>query len=121
MSNKNKLDLLLREVADRYSQENFYKIKTFLENLEMTTATGATGPQGPAGPKGDPGTAGVSYTFTQNTPLSSWVVNHNLGFYPTVEIFTLGGAEVNADVLHTSANQTIITFAAPFAGFARFV
>jgi hypothetical protein len=64
--------------------------------------------------------SGVSFTFTQNSPLSTWIVNHNLGFNPSVQIFTFGGQKVVADVINITLNQTIINFISPFEGTARF-
>lgn len=72
--------------------------------------------QGPPGPPG-----GARYMHHQATPSSTWIVNHGLGVIPVVQVLTEGGEEVEAYVLHTSPNQTIIQFAVPMKGFARFV
>jgi len=61
-----------------------------------------------------------NFQFTQSTPISPWNVNHNLGYRPTVAIYNPGGKEVMAEVLHISANQTMIYFDLPFSGFATF-
>ena len=74
---------------------------------------------GPQGPKGDPGQSGAGFTFTQPTPALSWTINHNLGFRPSVELLSIGGAEIEGDVVHTSLNQCIATFLVPVAGSAR--
>ncbi len=58
--------------------------------------------------------------FYFNTPLLVWTINHNLGFRPAVEVFSVGGAEIDAAVLHTSVNQTVISFSTATAGSARF-
>jgi hypothetical protein len=63
--------------------------------------------------------AGAGYTHTQGSAASTWTVNHNLGFRPDVTIYSAGGREVEADVLHLNNNQTEIYFAAPFSGTAR--
>lgn len=76
---------------------------------------------GATGPAGADGSAAASFEFPQVSPASTWTINHNLGFRPTVGVFSAGGMEVEADVLHTTLNQTVITFNAPFAGFARLV
>ena len=52
-----RLDLLIREVEDQHAQENFYRIKNYIDNL---TLTGGVGPQGPAGPPGADGAPGTS-------------------------------------------------------------
>ena len=77
---------------------------------------GPTGPQGPAGPAGAGG-----FDHTQATPASEWVVNHNLGFRPSVEILNAGGSEVEAEVLHMSVNQVRLYFTMALAGSARCV
>jgi hypothetical protein len=52
-----RLDLLFREVQDLAAQENFYRIKAYIDNL---SSNGIAGPQGPPGPAGPPGTVGVA-------------------------------------------------------------
>lgn len=61
----------------------------------------------------------TEFEFIQSTASNTWTINHNLGFKPTVTVFSVGGLEVEADVQHTSVNQTIIYFNNPFAGSAR--
>lgn len=52
-----RLDLLIREVKDPHAQENFWRLKRILEDLELSGGiTGPPGPQGPAGPAGPSGT-----------------------------------------------------------------
>lgn len=60
-----------------------------------------------------------TYDHSQPTPASTWTINHNLGFKPSVDVFDAGSREVNVEVLHTSVNQTLVLFVAPNAGFAR--
>lgn len=59
------------------------------------------------------------FLFNQPSPLSVWVINHNLGFKPSVELFNTGSQEIDGDVVNTSNNQTIVSFTTPVAGFAR--
>lgn len=68
---------------------------------------------------GGGGGSGLSYLHTQSSPSSVWTINHNLGIRPSVELFTVGGAEFDADVQHTSINQTVVTLVAPLSGSAR--
>lgn len=63
----------------------------------------------------------AAYTHTQSSAASTWTINHNLGYNPIVQVFTSGGVEVIADVVHTSPNQTVIYFSAPTSGFARMI
>lgn len=60
--------------------------------------------------------AGLSYLHTQSAAAATWTVNHNLGVRPAVSVRSPGGVEVEAEVAHTSANQCVVTFAAPYTG-----
>lgn len=62
----------------------------------------------------------LRYVHQQTVASTVWIVNHNMGFYPTVHVFSPGQVEVEADVRHMDTNQTQIFFAAPYAGFATF-
>lgn len=66
------------------------------------------------------GAGSPNFVHTQASAATSWTVNHNLGFRPAVEVFSVGGAEIDAEVLHTSVNQTVISFSTSTAGSARF-
>lgn len=66
------------------------------------------------------GAGSPNFIHTQGSAATSWTVNHNLGFRPAVEVFSAGGAEVDAEILHTSLNQTVISFNAAVTGSARF-
>ena len=70
------------------------------------------------GQQGANGTA-VAFIFTQSVAASTWIINHNLGFKPTVSLYTQGNHEMEGDILHTSDNQVMVYFAAAIAGFAR--
>lgn len=60
-----RLDLLIREVKDPHAQENFWRLKRILEDLDLNGMAGGVGPQGPAGPAGPQGPAGTTtVTFT---------------------------------------------------------
>jgi len=63
----------------------------------------------------------AGYSFVQNSPVLTWTINHNLGFNPTVELFTVGGVQMFAEVTHVSINQTVINFTVATAGTARLV
>ena len=60
------------------------------------------------------------YEHTQASASATWVVNHNLGFYPTVHIYSAGRVEVEADYVHNSVNQTTINFNTARTGIAVF-
>jgi hypothetical protein len=63
--------------------------------------------------------SGDGYEHVQASASDTWLINHNLGYNPAVELLTVGGNEFEADVLHTSVNQTIVYIAIPIAGKAR--
>lgn len=60
-----------------------------------------------------------AFTFNQPTPSSTWVINHNLGFKPDVALFTLDDIEFEANVMHITVNQTVVSMNVPYAGYAR--
>jgi hypothetical protein len=72
------------------------------------------GPQGPGG-------SGSAFTFTQASAATTWTINHNLGVRPVVTVLSVGGMEVEAEVTHTSINQTVVNFVTATAGTARLV
>lgn len=76
---------------------------------------GAQGPAGPPGASGD-----FSYDHTQSSASAQWIVNHNAGFRPDVEVRNSAGGVVGAEVLHVNVNQTWIMFSAPQIGSAHF-
>lgn len=63
----------------------------------------------------------VGYPFTQVSPSALWIINHNLGYRPTVAIFRDGVTPVEALVSHPSANQTRINFLTAISGTARLI
>lgn len=71
----------------------------------------------PSMPQTGPG--GASYVHTQGSAAATWTINHNLGFRPSVELFDAGGAEIEAEVIHASVNQTLVYLSTPTAGSAR--
>jgi hypothetical protein len=83
------------------------------DSIEIVISPAEPGPPGPPGP------ASASFEFAQADPLVEWVINHNLGFRPTVTTFDQGGNAVIAAVRHVSPNQCRISFVLPTAGRAR--
>ncbi len=65
--------------------------------------------------------AQMTYTHTQSTGSTAWVVKHNLGYNPIVRVFDSTGTEVQpASIIHDSIFQTTIQFSSSFTGTARF-
>ena len=80
--------------------------------VTVTTA----GPQGPGG-----GGAGAAYVHTQASPATTWTINHNLGFRPSVELLDSGSQEIDGDIAHPTTNQTVVTLNPATAGLARLI
>lgn len=70
--------------------------------------------QGPAGASG----SGVVPPFQFLTATQIWVINHNLNRRPLIGVFSVGGIEMMAEVIHISANQVQVIFDNPVAGYA---
>lgn len=85
---------------------------TTVVTVPVTNTVTATtvGPQGPAG---------VGYLHQQTSSSTTWVINHNLGFRPAIELFDSGSQEIDGDVAHPSVNQAIITLSPATTGTAR--
>ena len=79
-------------------------------------ARGSTGLPGPPGPSGATG-----FNYTQSAPSMLWTINHNLGYKPAVDLSTVGGVAMMAEVIHVSNNQAQVGFTTPPSGSARLV
>jgi hypothetical protein len=60
-----------------------------------------------------------TFDFTQEQPSDEWLIVHNLGFYPSVELFSSSRAEIDGDVVHVNVNSLRVFFNLPITGFAR--
>lgn len=67
---------------------------------------------------GDPVNLGGTYTHTQDVASSTWVINHNLDFYPNIEIINSAGVSVVGEYQFVNPNVVVATFTDPFAGKA---
>lgn len=86
----------------------------------MDIAGGYSGGGGTGGGgTGGGGTTQAEYTHYQTTPSTTWIINHNLGRYPSIQVMSVGGIEFIADIQHTSTNQSIITLSSAVAGIAQ--
>lgn len=66
-----------------------------------------------------PGAGATAYVHNQVTPATTWIVNHNFGFWPIVEVINSAGEEIIAEVIHTSFNQARVYWAQPQVGLVR--
>lgn len=72
------------------------------------------------GPRGPEGAAGGANSITWRPPsaLETWIIPHNLGHYPTVQIFDVDGAEIGAAISQLDVNTLSISFGVPMSGMA---
>lgn len=59
-----------------------------------------------------------NYVFTQSSPATQWVIQHNLNKYCMVKIFDDSNNEVFADINYVDGNNLIIVFTRPISGKA---
>lgn len=70
------------------------------------------------GVRGPAGTA-AGFNFTQASPANEWIMNHNLGYKPAIDLFTVGGVQFVAEIVHIDDNQARAYLITPLAGSAR--
>ena len=61
----------------------------------------------------------AAYVHTQASVATTWTINHNLGYRPTVELLDSGSQEIDGAIAHPTVNQTVITLNPATAGLAR--
>ena len=90
------------------------------QRIEVSPATSAITIVN-AGPQGPPGVGGLasSYMHTQTILSTSWVINHNLNFRPSVDVYDTTGASIEGHIIHHSLNQVEVQLLNPRAGTAR--
>lgn len=64
------------------------------------------------------GTGTGAFRWLQPMPAAIWYINHNLGLQPNVRTYSDGGREMLGEVVHTTANQTLVYFDSPVSGYA---
>lgn len=63
----------------------------------------------------------VAFTHYETSSSSTWVIHHDLGYYPAIRVFS-GSAEIQPlTTVHDSLFQSTITFSSPLVGYARLV
>ncbi len=73
---------------------------------------------GLVGPPGPPGPGAEVFEYSPPTAQAEWVLNHNFGRLPVVQVLSPGGFEVEAEVAHVSTNQARVYFNQPQQGTA---
>ena len=64
------------------------------------------------------GGGAAPYKHTQATAASTWVINHNLGFFPTIQVFNANNVEIEGRVTQVSLNQATVSFLGNLTGYA---
>lgn len=70
------------------------------------------------GPPGRDGAETTPFIHEQGSADTLWIINHNKGFRPYVEVLSPGGQVLDAGVQHNSVNQVQISFNQPTLGSA---
>lgn len=105
------VDITVRPVTVRIGQ-GLPRPVVVRKTSVQTVNTVERGPPGPAG------SGGNVFEYSPPSASDEWIVNHNFGYNPVVAVLSPGGVEVEAQVLHTSPNQTRVLFNAPQLGKA---
>lgn len=92
-----------------------HAIEVIAPTAPATVEVQTQGPQGAAGANAE------AYVHLQLAANATWTINHNLGYRPSVELLNTGSQEIEGDVVHTSVNQTVVSFSGAVAGQARLV
>ncbi len=90
-------------------------------NVELTASLSASGtPDNTKFLRGDNtwAEADKDFVFTQINPSTSWVIQHNLGKFPSITVVDTADTVVVGDYNYTDINNVILTFSAGFAGKA---
>lgn len=66
----------------------------------------------------DPLSSPSAFQHSQPVASEEWTINHNLGFPPGVRVYSDGGREMLAEVIHNGPNQSLVYFDSPASGFA---
>ena len=80
--------------------------------------TGSVGPTGPTGPQGPAGLSGGSFTYTPADARTTWYINHNLGYRPSVLVLDNVGNEYFGQITYTDSNNLTLTFSQAVYGTA---
>jgi hypothetical protein len=60
----------------------------------------------------------LEYVHTQGTPLDTWVIDHNMGCYPSVTVIDSSNNQVEGSVTYDTINRITIRFTSGFSGRA---
>jgi hypothetical protein len=90
-------------------------------DVEITASLSATGtPDNTKFLRGDNhwAEADKNFVFVQGTPSTTWVIQHNLGKFPSITVIDSADTVVVGEYTYTNINKVTLTFSAGFAGKA---
>jgi hypothetical protein len=64
------------------------------------------------------GTTSEEYVHNQAIPSAAWIIEHNLGGYPSITVIDSANSQVEGDVVFDSTNQITVSFSSAFSGKA---
>ncbi|ROL55658.1 hypothetical protein D9V84_11175 [Bacteroidetes/Chlorobi group bacterium Naka2016] len=65
-----------------------------------------------------PGLADKHYRHNQDLPALEWIIQHNLGKKPSVEVIDSAGTKVEGEIEYIDDNTVKIKFSSEFSGVA---
>lgn len=70
-----------------------------------------------------PGASGgaTRFRFIQSEASDLWIVNHNLGVPPMVDVYNAGSQRIIAELEHTTINQFRVLLDRPLSGFVMYI
>lgn len=89
-----------------------------VNSAEQTVQVVRSGPQGPPGISAG---GAAFYEHTQATAVTNWVINHNLGFQPSIQVWddsSPNPQKINAKIIHHTTAQAEVQMLTPRAGTA---
>ena len=91
-----------------------------LDSVEFVELTLQAGLEGPPGPRGPSGLASPPLLHNQVEPSSAWIVVHNLGYWPQINVYTDTGEIFLPDIVHGSLNAFTVIHAQPTTGVVTY-
>lgn len=92
-----------------------------IQAIQSTVEVNHEGVQGPPGPPGAPGVpGGTRYTHIEIVAVTPWLIPHNLGYFPHVNVI-INGEKTITDVYYPDENNVTIHFLEPQPGRAELI
>ena len=76
------------------------------------------GAQGIQGAQGIPGTGASTYVHLQSIPAATWLIPHNLGFYPAVVVLDSSNRNIFTNIEYPDINNVKVVSDSSFGGKA---